>query len=341
MTPKDLLFAMTDIDEDSIWEARYPHVRRKILGRRGAMALIAAVMLMGMALTAFADPDTAAWFRQFFRDAGNQELSQGQLAYIEENTVQQSQSQTYNGYTITVDSAITDGVNAYVQMTLTAPDNVILDADYYSLDTHGIPTDENGQTFSGGGCGWSNEATDENKGDNVATLLYTMDIAPVATESSTFSQHTWTIRLKDLQATRFINWNTPDFEVKKETIAEGIWEFQVTFSENAQAIQLIIDPVPCPAEVQQWFEQGEEEVLITSFVLRALSAELTFEFPLKTDPVNARFRDIFVVMKDGTQVLIHPAWNYPNQMSFSFSAPIVLEEASHILLPNGSKIPMP
>lgn len=338
MTPNDLLVAITDLDDDSILDAKASP--KKVLHRRSILALAAAVMVMTMALTVCASPDGAEWFRSFFHDAGKQPLTQGQLQYIEENTVLQKQSQTQGGYTITVDSAISDGVNAFIKLTLTAPEGVVLDADTYSSSHFQLPRDEKGNTCLGGG-GFDPFVKDEDKTDNIAPMLIQLGPAVGTTEKPNFTAHTWTIQLEDLQASYRRNWNTPDFEIQRETIALGVWEFQIEFAEDATAIELITEPVPCPAEVLQWPEWGKEEILITSLTLRALSAEMCFTFPEKVEQVNAWIDDIYVVMKDGRQILMRESSGWPNNITFTFAAPIALEEVSHILLPNGTTIPRP
>ena len=339
MTPKHLLDAMTDIDEESILEAKNPPAHKKVLSRRGAVVLVAAVMLMTMVVTACASPDTAEWFRTFFHNAGQRQLSEGQLQYINENTVSQNQSQTCNGYTITVDSAISDNVNAFIKMTLTAPEGVVLDADYYS-STSRIPRDENWNTVISSHAGYAS-TVDEDKTDNVVTLLYTIDQAVGSTDDPKLNEHTWTIRLEDLYAYHWINRGTPDADTKKTLLAAGVWEFQIKFANDTTVVELIDEPVPCYAEVSQWPEWGDEEILITSLRLRAMSADMTFTFPEKGTEVNAWLDDIYVVMKDGSQILMRGSGGWPDNFTFAFDAPIALEEVSHVLLPNGTKIPMP
>lgn len=340
MTPKDLLDAMTDIDDENILEAKSPTTHKKVLSRRGAVVLAVAVMLMTMAITACASPDTAEWFRQFFRDAGDRELSQGQLQYIEKNTVAQKQSQTCNGYTITVDSAISDSANAFIKMTLTAPEGVVLDADVYSSPNFDLPRDENGNPCLGGG-GFDAFVEDRDRTDNIVPMLIQLGPAVGTKEKPNFTEHTWTLRLEDLQASYWSNWDTPDFEIERKTIVQGVWEFKIRFAEDTTVAELITEPVPCPAEVVQWPEWGDEEILITSLKLRALSADMTFTFPEKDTAVNAWIGEIYVVMKDGSQMLMRESGGWPDNITFTFAAPIALEEVSHILLPNGTKIPMP
>lgn len=355
MKPEQLLTAMTDLDDQTIFEAKYPAKSRKNISRRAAAVLVAAILLMAMTITACANPNTVNWFRTFFHTKGGRQLTDGQLQYIDENTVAQNQSQTCNGYTITVDSAISDGAKALVKMTLTAPEGEVLDADWYSFRVEDAPHTENGKQFGSGSYGWIN-ADDDNKEDNTADLLLHMDLVPAPAErlegldsnyyniyytGENLNEHIWTIRITDVCAVRQIGWKTPDYHLEEKILTDGVWEFQIKFAEDTTIIELIDEPAACPAEVKQWPEEGDEEVLITSLKLRALGAEMQFTFPEKGEPVNADFGNIHVVMKDGCEVSMRAFCLYPNNLTFTFSAPIALEEVSHVLLPNGTEIPMP
>ena len=337
MTPKHLLDAMTDIDEESILEAKNPPAHKKVLSRRGAVVLVAAVMLMTMVVTACASPDTAEWFRTFFHNAGQRQLSEGQLQYINENTVSQNQSQTCNGYTITVDSAISDGVRGFIKMTITGPEGTVMDADAYFCNEYDLRDGNWNDPHRGGGL----DSIDDDPADNIVPVVYEL-IPPVGTtDIAILTEHTWTFRLEDLYAGHWINCGTSDVDLKKTLLASGVWEFQIKFAKDTTVVELIDEPVPCYAEVSQWPEWGDEEILITSLRLRAMSADMTFTFPEKGTEVNAWLDDIYVVMKDGSQILMRGSGGWPDNFTFAFDAPIALEEVSHVLLPNGTKIPMP
>lgn len=368
MTPEKLLSALTDIDEEAILDAKKPICEKKSLGHRGTMVLIAALMLLTLTITACASPEITIWFRQYFQNSDGQNLTPGQIQYIEDHTVPQEQSQTCNGYTITLDAAISDGRNALVKMTLTAPEDVALDADYYDIETKETLRNENDKYFISGSYGW-NFLNKKGSKDNVCDILFFIELGPIPIYASAeldpkqelvtnLNEHIWTFEICKITAQYNRNNYSPMqseyfYDYDEEVLAEGLWEFQIQFSEDATCVELIDEPIPCPAEVMQWPEWGDEEVLLTSFRLWALSAEVQFYFPEKMDSenwtaeeitnnsVNAYFEDIFVVMEDGSQILMKSRWNYPNQRTFTFDAPIVLEDVSHILLPDGTKIPMP
>jgi len=336
MTPEKLLTAMTDIDDETILEAKFPPAHKKILSRRSVVVLAAVIMLMTLTVTACANPDTAEWFRTFFHNAAQHQLTEGQLQYIEENTIAQKQSKTCNGYTVSVGSAISDGVRGYIQMTLTGPEGMVLDADNYHFANHFELRDENrNEGYWGGGV----DSRDNDPNDNIVPLLLELRPPVGTTDIPKLTEHTWTLRLEDLYAFHRVDLKTADADL--ELLAPGVWEFEITFAEDTTVIEIIEEPVPCPAEVMQWPEWGDEEILITSLKLRALSGEMTFHFPEKGEAVNAWIDDIYLVMQDGSLILMQEAGGWPDNVTFTFAAPIALEEVSHILLPNGTKIPMP
>lgn len=73
------------------------------------------------------------WFELSLQE--EQPLSQEQRLAIAAHTVPGTQSQTVNGYTIALDSAISDGNRTWPARTLTAPEGTVLDADHYG-DLH-------------------------------------------------------------------------------------------------------------------------------------------------------------------------------------------------------------
>jgi len=221
-------------------------------------------------------------------------------------------------------------------MTLTGPEGMVLDADNYHFANHFELRDENrNEGYWGGGV----DSRDNDPNDNIVPLLLELRPPVGTTDIPKLTEHTWTLRLEDLHAFHWVDLKTADADL--ELLAPGVWEFEITFAEDTTVIEIIEEPVPCPAEVMQWPEWGDEEILITSLKLRALSGEMTFHFPEKAEAVNAWIDDIFLVMQDGNQVLMQEAGGWPDNVTFTFAAPIALEEVSHILLPNGTKIPMP
>lgn len=126
MKPEQILYAMNDIDGDFLHEAR-ENVASSHRRSRKFVALIAAVIAVTtMALTAFAAEEIAGWFQQFFMKQSEAPLTPGQMEFIEENEQVIAETQTHNGWSVELKSAITDGDTGYVIFGITAPEGYTL-----------------------------------------------------------------------------------------------------------------------------------------------------------------------------------------------------------------------
>jgi len=89
----------------------------------GRVVLIAAVVAM-MALTVSASETVQNWFVNFFAGRGGSELSQEQVEYIENNAQTILDTQSHDGWTVEMQSAIQDGRTAYIVFRVTGPENM-------------------------------------------------------------------------------------------------------------------------------------------------------------------------------------------------------------------------
>lgn len=339
MKSKDLLKAFTDLDDDVILDAQKADRRRPARRHRLSLLLAAALAASSIAVTAFASSDSSVWFRNFFTQKSDAVLSESQKSYISENTASYQQSQTMNGYTITLESAISDGVKTLIQFKVTAPEEVALDLDIYTPRNWGnsdLFVNETGTVYSTSG-GWN--TIDEDKSDNEVMLLYESDNNWYEKNIDRIFGHTWTLRLVGLDGQNRLTMENIDDPPRAQHITDGIWEFKVEFPESGnETLEFISEPVSCPAKVNIGIQGYHyEDVQITSLKVRALSVALTFRHP-DTESVNAFFDHIYVVMKDGSRVVLNPSYGAPNFLTFDFAAPIVLEDIDHILLPNDTKL---
>ena len=128
--------------------------------------------------------------------------------------------------------------------------------------------------------------------------------------------------------------------LEKKTTVNGQNWWSIDFSdEGFREIELIKGPIP--GEVNIGLNRDSyHAVMITSFKLRAMSAEITYEY---VEPVHGAgdFDPIFVVMKDGTEIMLLPKSGSPTHSSYHFAAPVILSDADYILMPDGSKLPIP
>lgn len=147
-----------------------------------------------------------------------------------------------------------------------------------------------------------------------------------------------------------------DEEVEKlhcvEILSEGVWDFTINFAEHSEGVELISEPVFTKADVYRQNEEDMfdvrhtyEDVKVTSFVLNPLSAVITYE-----SDGDARFSDwqenrIYAVMKDGARVELKEGLSDPllngGYNTLDAESPIIVEEVDHILMADGTKIPMP
>lgn len=135
----------------------------------------------------------------------------------------------------------------------------------------------------------------------------------------------------------------------EEILAEGTWDFTVNFGESGEGVELLNQPITTMASIfrntgpEIWdYEHVVDEVTVTSFVLRPLSATIYYECD---DGANFSDHDkmrIYAVMKDGSQVELEDYGG--GGVGFEVltaRAPIVLENVEYIILADGTQIYMP
>lgn len=341
MKAEDLLMGLNELEDDLVLDAPKPLCKRRFQKGKLMALLTAAVIVSMLALTAFASSDGTLWLRAFFAQRSDFALSDNQKGFIEKNAVEVQNSQTQNGYTLTLDTAISDGVYTYICFQLTAPEDIVLDARSYAPQNWAELEliNENGEAFTGS-SGW--DTVDDKPADNVVSLIYTWFHMDDADNYDSILGHTWNLRVDGLKGDYIHNYGTPDMTFEEVSLTEGIWEFAITFPEQGnEEVEFITEPVDCPLYtnigITGWHY---ENVTITSLKVRALSASLSFRHP-KADSLNGRFDAIYAVMEDGSMAKLLPSGAGPDHLTYKFDSPVVVDDIAHILLPNGTKLPMP
>ena len=328
MNTMHLLEAMTNIDGNLI-EKAYQKPRKS--GRTLTRILLLAALIAALTMSAVAVKEITNWFESYFAKVSKEPLTPNQVTFIDENTTDISQSQTCNGYTVQVDAAFSDGSQSIVKFKLIAPKEVSLLASNYFPGNDGVffPAGEEKLTHWNGGWGcYVDDAT-----PNVAEITCTI--------RENIGQRTrWTMRIEDIYGTYEENIGTSDYRQWTELLVEGVWEFQIEFSNDGyQEIELIKEPIP--GEVNIGLNKDSyHDVMITSFILRPMTAEITYEYVV---PVHGAgdFDPIFVVMKDGNEIMLLPKSGSPIQCKYHFAAPIILSDADYVRMPDGKKLPIP
>ena len=332
--------------------------------------LAAAVMASLLAVTAAASGFT--WFVDYFEAESEEPLTAEQIDFIEENVQDIHQQQASSGYTLELDSAITDGNTAYVIIDVTAPEGVDLTtepvADAYERyelrneDSELITWPENVQ-ISSMTSGWKED------GDGLDnTMIYMIQLSPDwdhSTGEPFGSGATWEIHIKNINREyenveykqELLNSKykgqtdimfTPEESERlyvKETVAKGTWDFSFEFEDaNNEEVELIREPVAASACIAWRMDDTEvyEKVSITSFKLRPLSATIICNYDAGApDFTNSTDKSIYVVMKDGSNIKLSSDIGFTGEQQLMASTPIILENVDYVLMADGTMISMP
>lgn len=337
------------------------------------IVLIAAIVAL-LAVTASAAGYVRSWFTTYFSDKNIEPLTTEQITYFEENEQIFSQSVTCDGYTMELKSAITDGEKAYICIGVTAPEDVLLNAtdiEGYSTNKptlmpdnfqQGFLTNQNGNEF----FGYSSIASKEDYDGlgNTQDLVIELTSDPEVLDEDAFGTNmVWTLRFENLtakymneaymnelidgkykgQENFFFTDEESEGLYPEVTLAEGVWEFEIKF-DNPDTFEVELIDTPVASQTSAGYRENGENVYvdvnITSFVLRSLSASLyTDDQTFAPDLTGTS--EIYAVMKDGSKVQLISEGGAPGEQQFRAEAPILLENVDHVLLADGTKLPMP
>lgn len=135
----------------------------------------------------------------------------------------------------------------------------------------------------------------------------------------------------------------------EEILAEGTWDFTVNFGDSGEGVELLEQPITTQARILRntgpeiWdYEHVVDEVTVTSFVLRPLSATINYECDGGANFTDHKEMRMYVVMKDGSKVELEDYGS--GGVGFAVltaKAPIILENVDYILLADGVIIDMP
>lgn len=335
------IFSQITVSEGTVQEVMEMADRRKerktVNGRRLAVLTAAVLLLMAMTLTVFASEDIANWFRNYFAQNSGAPLSPEQADYIDDSVQDVCMSRTHNGYTLTVESALTDGFSAFLKLTLRGPEGVTLNADDYGYTYKGkpifYPADGSDPTRSGTWrmSEWRN-LEDADTEDNEISILYT------AQGSGFDAGSKWILELEDLTA----GYLQEDGFYQDTVIAEGVFRYELVLTDSeGEEMQLLQQPMEYTARVYTSGSEYEEvEVTLTSFILRPLSADLLFKSNVDAASL-AGFGQLCVVMEDGSSVKMDLVMGGNGYIRYFPDVPVAVREADYLLLPDGMRIEVP
>ena len=238
--------------------------RSRIMSRA---ALIAATLAL-MVVTVSASETVQSWFVNFFAAINRDGLTTDQVDYIEENAQTILDSQTHNGWTVELNSAIRDEKTAYIIFHIEGPEDLDLSRwtdeagnlrGQILFGNSGMPAylrgmekffdfDENVE-YGGWGYHWMDDGDGKAYTEN---LVFHLEPESMHEDLDPFGEEAvYHFRMQDIvwywqdqeyeqelregkYAGQKVNRFT-DEENRKihrwETLAEGVWEFEISFGQ--------------------------------------------------------------------------------------------------------------
>lgn len=357
MNPNEILHALNEIDDTLLLEARNERTARRRAPRLGTL-IAAVIILTALAATAFAAEEIAGWFKQYFMRRTDAPLSSGQIQFIEENEQIVGETQKHSGYSLELNSVLSDQETVYMTLRVTAPESENLDPQQSSLTLKADILDADGKFIGSATAAPSHDAdTPGNALDFVLEaqpsvwndqgqwILHVRELT-VLTHDREYEQELLNTKYKDKDNILFTDEEAARI-YQYTTLAEGPWEFIIDPSTIQKAEPSKLEMVTTPVTTQTCYGYKPdgtpvlEDVSITSFILRPLGATIQAQSTGALDLTYNADQKIFVVMKDGSRIQLLPAWGAMGEQHLECASPIALEDVDHILLPDGSKLITP
>lgn len=305
--------------------------RRKPVRLPIGKVLIAAVLISILAVSVSATGFFQSWLRQYLTRDSATPLRQNEAAYLDFYEQIINQSQTRDGYTITLESAVTDGFLTYVSILVTAPEGTNFDIlGDPQWGTRLVPEDAFYTCISDSYEQSGGFSVPPEEDDDPRTFHWVLRMDAVDNkEDFLFLPGTqWNLHFENIE----LVYLDTSGEFVWEPVAEGAWDFTFTLDKcDLRSIELIPEtPIPVQYESGLRLPSSEspalEENNIVSFTLRAYSAVLaTQDDPSDTPPCT-------VVMKDGSRTELVPYAKFYLQIRYTTERPIVLDDVDHILV---------
>lgn len=288
--------------------------------------LIAAAIIATLAVSVFAAGNAADWFQEFFAKQNHSEMSESQIEYIQKNAAEQPQSQSINGYTVTLDSYITDGSTTYFKIRIEIPEASAL-SDVRLAFEDGPWLMKDGEPIGGASATWKMLEWDEAARTGTYLLRYQL------INASRGDVQTGDV---DLVMTNLVS-----TEDRNNDLAEGTWRFKVNIPA-AEVAELADKPI---GKVEVQTEQGETiEVELLQADMTAMGLRVEF---LEPGYDSAYYMmGVWAVMRDGTEILLREKtfgardfeegtvrWIY-----FEPESPTPLEDVLYVEFPGGTRI---
>lgn len=297
-----------------------------------------ALMISLLVLTACSSKTVQSWFVQYFLAGGKTQLSEEQMDFIRQRERQIQQSQTQDGYTVTLESYFADSMSAWFKLKIECPEGVqFCDSPWGTLPKSiGLIRKRDSVDLGGGSF---QTLPDEEPFDNVGYIVFLFEQQSAFDATSLLDHNAYTLQIRDL-------WNIylDNDDIVYEDVAAGTWEFDIDFrGMKDYSMEIIKEPVEYLVIADDNLEIPKEvPVLLTSFTLYPMRAVMWFEYlDEETYGTPDDFYPCTVVMRDGNRQVLNTMSVMCGLTEFRSPVPLILGEVDHILLPDGTKLTVP
>ena len=254
-----------------------------------------------------------------------------------------------NGWSMELKSIQSDGNNATILLSVTAPEGVDLTQhNGYPISLRAgnrwgffeMISEGNGNV--GGGYGSQEDGDGKNNTQNVI-LTYSAGGDHLQSGEKPFSSgKVWKIWWEDIYA-NYLNEETD--EPEEFLLAQGTWSFDVVFEDVVmEELELITDPLPSRV-AYGWDMQGNDvyqDTIITSFILRPMSASIICDLnDIAPDFLTVGDRCVYVIMKDGSRVAFQSDNASSGVQNLQAESIIDLSQVASVIMPDGTELQVP
>lgn len=352
MTKDVLLDAIGSIDEQFIADAQQlrekdaqSHPRRR---NRKTIFLIAAAVISILAFSVYAagSERVCNWALDYL--CGNTDVLEGTYLRTAEEIIQNvNQTVETNHCVITLQAAISDGIQSYLAFHVVLPEGMHSNSKHYSFESQPIESSYSGLNDEkpyATSYGWRT-IPDDNPDDNEMDMIlniFTNGDSPIIPHTG----YTWSIRLDRL----YTYGDDPDNPLSHPTIAEGPWEFRFTYSAQypQEPHELIEKPIPIWASktiISQRFSiTYPVRAVIESFQVWPMTATCSIRVPNLIPVGDFTMHSIYLVMKNGDIIEAHhkSCYNDSKILHYWFAFDIPIDEANidYVLFPGNNRVYM-
>ncbi len=324
----------------TIYTTRKP---RRILFR----TLAAAAILTAFAMSVLAVEQITGsgnWLDDYFsgREVTAQ-ITENQLALLDQGVMEIGQSVTSGGYTVTLDSAITDGYRACLNFTVEAPRP--LNGDNYSFLGFGDgwlgDSEQRPQGAADVTSGGFEFVEDDSPEDNRVTMVLKLGFSDRQSYFTNGEEITLSIQ-------RFSEHIQQGDAWERQILAAGPWDFTFAFplrEAMAAEVEMLSQPLRCSGRRMLGGHHFDVTLEVTSFRLRTLSASCVVKKPLTGWWEGVLVDSVWIVNRDGTKLLAH--WSMSRDLDgdmellFDFDQPISFQDVAYVEFAIGDRAYMP